>query len=192
MKPFYGFSVQEIAEELGVEPSKAKSRFYILAKAILKVEAKKIEEFEKADILLKTIRLENNGKLKESMSFAQIQFKEIIHEDWEDSYWFDTLTKRFFFVVFKKDSKGVSRLEKVMFWTMPHEDLKTAKHYWEDTKSKIREDDYENFLKISDDKMCHVRPKGSDSKDLMETPTGRMEKKKCYWLNSKYIKNIIR
>ena len=78
-----------------------------------------------------------------------------------------------------------------MFWTMPNNDLKVSKDFWLDTRRKVRNDDYEHFRKMSDHAICHVRPKGTDSKDLMETPSGRMEKKKCYWLNSSYIKEII-
>ena len=40
--------------------------------------------------------------------------------------------------------------------------------------------------------MCHIRPKGKNSKDLMETALGTKEKKKCYWLNSSYIKQIVK
>ena len=125
------------------------------------------------------------------MSFAQIQYKEIVDEKWEESYWHDTLTKRFFFVIFQKDTKGILRLRNVKFWTMPTDDLDISRKFWEDTRKKIKKGDYKHFIKIADDKICHVRPKGADSKDKMETPQGKMEKKKCYWLNSSYIKEQI-
>lgn len=190
-EPFYGMSVEEMVLKLGIPKSTAKSRFYLIAKEILGVRKDKIEEFEKADLLLKTVRLEKSGALKESMSFAQIQFKEIVNEEWEESYWLETLTRRFFFVIFQKDENETLRLKKVFFWTMPVDDLEKAQTFWEDTKLKIINDDYEHFIKLSDNSICHVRPKGKDGKDLMETPSGRMEKKKCYWLNSSYIKKII-
>ncbi len=190
-KPYYGMSMKELTRKLDINDTNAKNKAYMISKAILGVRKQKIEEFEKADIEMKTIKLEKSGVLKESMSFAQIKFKEIIHEEWEDSYWYNTLTKRFFFVVFQKDDKDELILKKVMFWTMPMQDLKKAYMFWKDTKQKIIKDDYKNFIKISDDRICHVRPKGVDSNDLMETPTGRMEKKKCYWLNASYIKQII-
>lgn len=194
-QPFLGKSEAELLVLLNLPKSIAKNRFHVITREIVKgilgVSKNKIEEFEKADIEMKTIRLEKSGALKESMSFAQIKYKEIINEDWLDSYWYETLTRRFFFVVFQKDEHGELRLKKVMFWTMPASDLKVAEQFWLDTQAKIRNDDYENFYKIADDMICHVRPKGVDSKDLMETPSGRMEKKKCYWLNSSYIKKVI-
>jgi DNA mismatch repair protein MutH len=163
----------------------------LLSKAILGVSKKKIEEFEKADIQMKTIKLENTGTLKESMSFAQIQYKDIISEDWEDSYWHDTLTKRFFFIVYQKNNIGELIFKKVIFWTMPNKDLEIARLFWEDTKQKIIDDDFNHFIKISDNKICHIRPKGKNSLDVMETIKGSKEKKKCFWLNSLYIKTIL-
>ena len=78
-----------------------------------------------------------------------------------------------------------------MFWTMPSADLEVARKFWEDTKKKIKQGIYDQFIKISADRICHVRPKGRDSRDLMETPQGTREKKKCYWLNSEYIRRQI-
>jgi DNA mismatch repair protein MutH len=189
-KPFYGKSEKELVKELGLSGSGAKSRYYLIAKAIMGVSKQHVEEFVKAGVEMKTIRLEKSGSLKESMSFAQIKYKEIINEEWEESYWHGVLTKRFFFVVFKKDAAGDWRLHKVKFWSMPWEDLEIARRFWEDTKAKIIRGDYEHFLKISDDMICHVRPKGVDNNDLMETPQGDLQKKKCYWLNASYIKRI--
>ncbi|MFN0116972.1 MAG: MutH/Sau3AI family endonuclease [Elusimicrobiota bacterium] len=191
-QPYIGLTENEIVISLQIKSSDAKSRYYDIAKAILGVTKRKIEEFEKAEVMMKTIRLEHSGALKESMSFPQIKYKEIINEDfWEDSYWHYALTRRFFLVVFQKDTQGNPVLQKVMFWTMPVQDLAVAEEFWQDTKQKILNDDYERFWKISDDKICHVRPKGINSQDMMETPSGRVERKKCYWLNSAYIKKVI-
>lgn len=188
--PYYGKSVDEIAQIFKIG-TVSKGKIYILAAAILGVKGRKIAEFEKADVEMKTIRLEKSGALKESMSFAQIKYKEILDEKWETSYWHSVLTKRFFFVVFQKDGQDVLRLKKVMFWGMPAQDLEITKKFWNDTKRKIEEGDFEHFIKISDNKICHVRPKGRDSSDLMPTASGRMEGKRCYWLNALYIKKIV-
>lgn len=189
---FIGLSEGEIVEKLEINKPSAKNILNILSKSIMGVKNKKIEEFEKADVLMKTIKLENSGTLKESMSFGQIQFKEIVNEEWEDSYWYNILIKRFFFIVFQKDNKGVLRLKEVFFWTMPLKDIEVSRLFWEDTKEKISSNDFNHFIKISDKRICHVRPKAINSFDLMETPFGSMEKKKSYWLNSSYIKEVIK
>ena len=74
---------------------------------------------------------------------------------------------------------------------MHYKDLLIAKDFWEDTKQKIIKDDFNHFWRLSDHKICHVRPKAVNSNDKMLTPSGRMETKKGYWLNSEYILSII-
>ena len=121
--PFIGKTEHELVDSLSIDNSKSKNKFHIIAKGIIKrilgVTKNKIEEFEKAGVEMKTIRLEYSGTLKESMSFSQIQFEDIVNEDWEQSYWFNTLTKRFFFVVFQKDKndelKKYIRVNKIKF-----------------------------------------------------------------------------
>lgn len=194
-QPYLNRSESELIDILKIEKTLSKSRYYQMTleivKAILGVTKNKIEEFEKAAVEMKTIRLEKSGALKKSMPFAQIQIKEIVNEEWLDSYWYQTLTKRFFFVIFQKDDSGELRLKKVMFWTMPAQDIRVAELFWLDTKLKIEQDNHDNFIKISDNRICHVRPKGTNSLDLMQTLSGDWKKKKCYWLNSSYIKAII-
>lgn len=185
---YYGYSEKELKDKFDLNVNlRAKNKSYVFAKAILGISKDKIEEFEKAEIELKTIKLEATGTLKESMSFAQIKYKEIINEEWEESYLFNKLTKRFLFVIFQKDENKVARLKKVMFWTIPTKDLIIAEKFWRHTKKNIQKGDYKDFWKLKDHKICHVRPKGVNSKDLMETPQGTLEKKKSYWLNSRYI-----
>lgn len=185
---YYDYSEQELITEFNLNINlRAKNKNFVFAKSILGISKEKIEEFEKAEIEIKTIKLEATGILKESMSFAQIKYKEIVNEDWEDSYWYNKLTKRFFFVIFQKDKENISRLKKAMFWTMPTQDLEVAYTFWLQTKTNIKNGDYENFWQLKDHNICHVRPKAANSLDLMQTPQNTLEKKKSYWLNSEYI-----
>ena len=162
-----------------------------------------LEEFKKANIKLKTIVLNKNGTPKESMSFKQIQYKEIINEKWED-FEINKIHEdgRFLWVIFKinksfKKQSDVSLsdiiLDKVMFWNMPYHDLQYEyKRLWEDTKYKISIGDYSHFMGIKDNYVGHIRPKARNSHDLMETPQGTMEKKKCFWINASYIAEQIK
>lgn len=194
--PYYGKTIYQIAKDLAFEaPKSPKSISNIVIHKILGVDTPRIKEFEKANIQQKSIRLEPNGLLKESMVFSQINYKGIAAENiWEDSVWYNTLTQRFLFVVFRKDSSGDDRkaiLEKVFFWTMPRRDLEVAMKFWLDTKAKIEADDFDNFWKLSDHNICHVRPKAKNNEDKMEAPSGRMITKKGYWLNAEYILEIV-
>jgi len=193
---YYGKTVYEIEKMTGKEvTSSPKSISNAVIHVILGVTTPKIKEFEKANLQQKSIRLEPNGRLVESMVFEQIKYREIVEEEeWEDSVLYNLLTRRFLFVVFKKDSSGDNKkatLEKVFFWTMPRKDLEIASRFWEDTKNKIAADDFEHFWKLSDHNICHVRPKAKNNQDKMEAPSGRMITKKGYWLNAEYIQSVI-
>ena len=191
---FYGRSIAEIELLLGVNIGEGKALNYNLCRAILGVKTAKIAEFEKADLQLKTINLNPNGVLKESMSFKNVYYCDIVNEDWEDSYWYETISKRFLFVVFRKSADNVKRnavLERVIFWAMPVKDYPVVQRFWEDTKVKVALGDYNHFIKSSENPICHIRPKGADSTDLMKTPQGTWEKKKCYWLNRQYVLSEI-
>ena len=195
-KPFYGKTIYEIEEITGEEVSSSpKAISNSVIHTILGVKTPKIKEFEKANLQQKSIRLEPNGKLKESMVFSQIDYKGIVEEkEWEDSVWYETLTQRFLFVVFRKDESKdnkKARLEKVFFWTMPRKDLEVAALFWADTRDKIAADVFDDFWKLSNHNICHVRPKAKDSNDKMEAPSGRMVTKKGYWLNAEYILGIV-
>ena len=78
-----------------------------------------------------------------------------------------------------------------MFWNMPYEDRLMVEKVWQDTIKKIKEGDYDNFVSISDDKVAHVRPHAKNASDTNLTPQGEQRIKLSFWLNSKYLKEII-
>lgn len=196
-RPFYGMTIKDISKTVGVDITlNPKAVGPHTCRAILGVKAAKIAEFVKANVQMKTIRLQPSGSLKESMVFDTINYIDLVNEkSWEESVLFQTLTQKFLFVVFtkaKSGEEGEAILNRVFFWTMPNKDLETARTVWDDTKTKTEEGIYDSFIKISDDKICHVRPKAKDSKDLAPTPQGGMKPKKAFWLNRGYIYNIIK
>lgn len=190
---FYGMAENEIWAKLGDTPVAAKHKYAVLVRRMLGITKDRIEEFEKAGVEIKTVNLESNGTLKEAMSFRNIDYKGIIQEEWEESYWYDVLSHKFLFVVFQKREDGSSSVFKVaFFWNMPSKDLEMAAEFWEHTKQRIVEDDFSHFIKASDKLICHVRPHGRNAQDLVETATGRMEKKYSYWLNRDYVLSVVR
>lgn len=195
-KPYFGKTILDIERALGVEFGESKSMAYNVCKAIFHIDQSfEIAEFEKSDLQVKTIRLEENGRLKEAMSFLNIKYKEIVREEnFEESELYRMFTRRFLFIVFRKSSGNLAkaaRLERIKFWTMPVEDLKEAKRLWLDTKTKVESANYENFMRSSESSVCHIRPKGQNAKDLVEGAQGFKVKKMCYWLNREYVKNQL-
>ena len=76
---YHGYTVKELCKEFAIDiQKKPKSLEAILAYRILGIKGNHAEEFEKANIVIKTIRVEKNNTIRESMSFPTFKFKELI------------------------------------------------------------------------------------------------------------------
>lgn len=196
---YYNKSVAELCDLFDVKfQKKPKNLEAILAYRILGIKGNHAEEFEKANVVVKTIRIAENNKIKENMSFPTFKFKELVKEEWDDSTFGNYLREtRFLFVVYKFDQQGELRLKGCQFWNIPYDDLEgNVKLVWERTQKILCEGlkvekrngkNYNNFPKSTENPVCHVRPHGQNSKDTYELPDGRWYPKQCFWLNNSYI-----
>jgi DNA mismatch repair protein MutH len=211
--PFYGKTEEEIFEKLNLELNRKAKNFYAnLTKAILGISLdKEIEEFEKAEIIVKTVRLKENNLPKEDISFPTFKYEEIVNEDWENSDFKDILEHKFLFVFFQFENDKLV-LRKVKFWNIPYLDLQEVEKVWTKTQQVVakgeivkgfktdkngkvsRETNFPNkvFSKIS-----HVRPHAKDASDTYSLPkTDKLTKEKqytkhCFWLNNSYVRDEI-
>lgn len=196
---FYkNYSVEELCKEFQIEfERRPKNLESMLAYRILGIKGNHAEEFEKANIVVKTIRIKSNNKIKESMSFPTFKFKELVKEEWEFSTFGTYLSEtRFLFVVYKLDEHNTLRLKGCQFWNIPYNDLKEVEKVWRQTQQVLlnglqitnrKGKSYNNLPKSLENPVCHVRPHAQDSKDTNELPDGRQYTKQCFWLNKSYI-----
>lgn len=201
-KPFIGKTIEEITNQINITLNpRQKDKFATLARAMLGIKGKRVEEFESAGVSMKTIQLKQNGTPKEAMSFPTFKYKEIVNEVWDGDIeegevradFQKQLESRFLFIVYRyKDSKGIVKvLDKVFFWTMPASDLSEAQKVWNETVHRIKEGLANVLPKATESSVAHVRPHARNAKDTYETPQGEMLVKKCFWLNTDYLKRII-
>lgn len=213
---YIGKSIDELCEVFDLDKkNKPKHLEAMLAYRILGIKGNKAEEFEKANIKVKAVRITNNNKIKESMSFPNFEFKELAQEDWEDSRFANELRgTRFLFIVYKEDDEGKLRLKGSQFWNIPYKDLEEdVKSVWQKTKDIINEGiKFEivdnrvlnNLPKAKDNVVCHVRPHASKAAYKLknyasgnielyasELPDGQWMTKQCFWLNNTYILSQI-
>lgn len=199
--PYLKMPYESIAKERNVDLSNnPKNKFAMIANAIAAsgkcANVNRSEEFVKAGLTMKTIRVEANGTIKEAMSFENIDYIEVAEcEDWFDSRLYELYSSRFLFVVFREQHKDGDDyvLDDVFFWTMPQSDLNWAEVYWNHIKDCILADHISEayWWKGADKKKFHVRPKAQKAKDTAPTPNGGKAKKFCYWFNNDYVREIV-
>jgi len=205
-KPFIGKTTSELIEilNLDIKENTKSLNSLIINKIIgIKKDIKEIDEFKKAGILPKTIRIESNGKIKESMSFPTFKFTEIVDEIWEESKLYNIVTNsQFLFIIFKKyEGAEEYRLEKIQFWSMNDDDIEECRFVYEKTKEIIKNGVVitkegnkikNNLPSQKENKVMHVRPHAQDRDDSYELPKGGYLTKQCFWLNREYIMKVIK
>ena len=214
-QPWIGKTVGEIIEHYSPGLNlKAKDIDYVSACLIAsdgklngrgKQHIENAEEFKKSGLRFKTIPTYASGKVKESMSYENIDYQEIYDNDqWFDSTTYELFSSRFIFLVFRHptiNSGGFDYdyesliLDKVFFWTMPPKDLDVAEQYWTNIRTHVLKNEIslKYFWKLGDKKLFHVRPKGTANsyKNAAINPNGGKADKYCYWFNGEYVQNII-
>lgn len=205
---YYNQNIETILQQLPVKLNQKSKNFYAnLTKAILYIDLKQeIEEFEKADIIVKTVRLKHNNLPKEDISFPAFEYTDIVKQNWEDSEFSHSLEQKFLFIFFQFENENLV-LRKVKFWNMPYEDIQEAKKVWETTKAIIKNGNivkkiigkkrYTNFPNKKFSSVSHVRPHAQNAQDTYPLPTidifsqQNEYTKHCFWLNNTYVKDKI-
>lgn len=202
-------SQKELMKEFNLNSSAKNINSILISRMFnVKINLRETEEFQKANIIPKTVRIEENGSIKESISFPAFKFTEIINQNWETCYLKKELeTTKYMFFVFKKD-KDDYIFKGIKLWNMPQIDIETSvMDMWKKTYNTIKSGNIvryikdgkrkTNFVGISKNDVCHVRPHARDAKDTFKLPvkdqlTGVTEyTKQCFWINSNYIKSIF-
>jgi DNA mismatch repair protein MutH len=215
------FNIDVVKNEKGNYPNQLNSML-IQHMLGLKVPVENTEEFYKANISVKTIRVSENNRIRENMSFPAFDFKKVAAENWEESKTFELFdSSRFFFVVFKENDRGDFVFHGTKFWSMPEKDIDgPVREVWEDTKFKLngnlvleyKEDKkvYNNLIGKGENLILSIRPHSS-KRSYIDGDTNGAElpfpakwinkpsefsdnwmTKQCFWLNNNYIQEQIK
>lgn len=215
--PYIGMSIDSIATKTNqIINWKSKGFLQQFVSGLLGIKGTKlnqIEEFEKANIKLKTIRLEPNGIPKEHMSFKNIDFIEWAHQHWDESWLKNHFEEtKFLFVVFeyeetlKQNPNRQLYFKGIRLWNMPKKIIdNTLKSFWLKTqdilvsgveltpiKQKNRTIVKNNLPKAGENGMFHIRPKGRNAKDTTPLPDGREISKQCFWFDREFVVTLIK
>jgi DNA mismatch repair protein MutH len=216
-----GKTDEELCHQFDREYNNNKAQWSDLAFRMLGIKSNRAEEFAKAQIVVKAIRIEENGAMRESSPLPALSFKELLEEEWEDSTLFRYFDEtKFFFVVYRKQEDRYV-LKGCQLWNMPNKDLEEVVYDgWKKTRDIINKGIIfektqqksgivvkNNLPKKKDNPIIHIRPhtqktyyvladgkvfgKGKLS-DSDELPDGRRMTKQSFWLNNTYIMSQLR
>jgi DNA mismatch repair protein MutH len=212
-KNYYGKTTDEIIDNLNLKINmSAKSARASLTKLIFGIEMKsKIEEFEKAGIVIKTVLLKENDLPKENISFPAFKFKALLKENWEQSDFKAILETKYLFV-FYQNIDDRTELKKVKFWNMSHSDIEECKPVWDKMQKLIGNGEIikeiklnkkgkavriTHFPKQTEHRISHIRPHARNSNDVHPLPIfdkkigAEAYMKHCFWLNNTYVRDEI-
>lgn len=217
---YIGKTDKELCEVFNIKYNNGKAQWISLVHKILGIKSGNATEFVKSNIIIKAIRIEENGSIIQSSSLPPIKFKELANEIWEESILFNYFEQtKFLFVVFKKE-KDCYILKGCQLWNMSYDDLNTEVYDgWykikeiikNGVKFKIKTNKNgdvivkNNLPSKSDNRVIHMRPHAghayyklkdgftegkSSDGDLL--PDGQYMTKQSFWLNNSYIMSILK
>ncbi len=216
LKPWFGKTEEELGYTFGIS-SNAKNRYSMYAARIFKVfSLEDSEEFQKADISVKTIRIQKGGNIKEKMSFPKMDFVDVATTPWEQSNVREYFAeKRFLFLIYKETDKGYifanaffynfsdSVIDEFIGYTYKKtQEVLQHGNIVKNREFKFIDNDIKlvhstNFVGIKENPICHVRPHARDFEDQSPLPikdklTGYSSyEKQCFWIDTRFIKALI-
>lgn len=196
-EPYIGLTESELSAVCGYDCTKGKkpkNLCALITKHILGVDSDaRIEEFEKAGIKPKTMRLKRNGIPKESISFPAFKYLDLDERPFEDSDFRGYLAQKYLFVIYREDvvEKDTYRLSEILVWQMPDNDVPEAERCYEEMRRRVQTGHADQSVRSFENRCCHVRPHARNKADVLPTPYGSFETKKCFWINASYIGSEI-
>lgn len=218
---YVGKTDRELCELFDRPYNNNKAQWIDLAYRMLGIKSNKAEEFEKAQIVVKATRVEEDLTITESSPLPPFTFKTLADESWEDSELYNYFSEtKFFFVVFQKKGDSYilrgSRLWNMPTWELDH----TVYNGWRSIQKTVQDGVVltlkkqkngivveNNFPKKSANPVIHIRPHAQKSYYVMEDgrvygngklsdsdelPDGRRMTKQSFWINNSYIFDLIK
>jgi llaKR2I restriction enzyme len=215
---YKGMAEAELYQKFNVNP-KAKGKNSSLIKTILGLtgDLEKTQEFQKANMNLRVIRVDKNGLPKEDSPFKTYNFQKLIDiEEWEESHpYLEIYNKRFLFVVFKEVAPKEFVLDNIKFWGFPDRQLDEVQRVWQETRQILKDGvqltqngnristnfpqskvNQVLFTKIhAQNTLYELKPgefvgKGKLS-DTDVLPDGRHITKHSFWMPKKFLKEVL-
>jgi DNA mismatch repair protein MutH len=173
--PYLGRTVGDVADELKVPPSVAKSYAAAVVRRIFGTKdfKSKIIEFQETGLTLRVSRVTPGSDPYESLSFPAFVISELLEVSWEDS---DLLSKVEYMLVIpvigntKSTKQAECALGAPVFWRPDVNQIETIRREYEIFRTEIRIGHADRLTPASATSIIHVRPHARDARDTDVAP----------------------
>jgi DNA mismatch repair protein MutH len=196
---FINMSDIEIAEYFNYQEvfksRKDKARWHYNTSLILTGERKKnlsnhITEFSKSGLTVKTVRTNDELIPLEEVSFRTQDYAITKDSNWEESSLYEEMSRKFLWVVYKRNKKNEFHLHKIIFWVMPKKDFTFLKGKWIEYKKAILSKEFKPSYFMNGDSFYYLKikdKKGGRNKRLGNSNLTSLG----HWFRKSYVQNIL-
>lgn len=215
---YKGWKAEDLYDAFEV-PVRSKSKNSLLIRKMIGItgDLENTQEFQKANMNLRVIRVNQEDLPKEDSPFKVYDFIELVQNDnWEESHVFQEICdKRYMFVVFKEEAPGEYVLNQVKFWGFPERLIDEAQRVWNETRAIINDGVQltqtdkgvsTNFPQSQVNQFLFTKIHASNSyyeiekdvfvgkgklSDTNPLPDGRRITKHSFWMPKKFLQEIL-
>lgn len=146
--PYLGKTLNEIRKSL-MEPDSYeewssrttidKAEFARTTFAMLGITGEQAEEFTRANIYVKTLKVNADKTMNEDISFPAFEFLDLMNEEWNNSAVFNEMVEReFLWAIFKNNGKDFVFIG-AKFWSLPQSDEQVIHNGWDNIRDIIKQ-----------------------------------------------------
>lgn len=194
IQPYIAKSVAELSKVFSVNSPNAKNFYSMLGMRMLGIRDKEsAEEFVKAGITVKAIRLEKDGAMREHFRLFDVDLEEMDQaKSFEESVLEKFLEKAIFYILVFQDGKDGYFFKGAFLWHMPYDDLQRVEKEFlraqkvvrngilldVKTSSSGKKTVANNLPKPEKDEITHIRTHATNSFYMFSDSRGRIGKGK--------------
>jgi DNA mismatch repair protein MutH len=151
-------------------------------------------EFKLIGPTVRMTRVDAAAHPYEAMSFPAFRHLDLVRETWEDSELLSLLEHMVIVPVYgieKSTPAGECIIREPIYWAPTAQQLDMIELEWTDFRDRIARGESHALPTERRTKAIHVRPHARDATDRDATPGGGSEIKKSFWLNKRFVQEIL-
>jgi len=203
---YIGKTAEDIAKSINYSgSSKDKSYLAKITNKLFgdhtKTNVNNTEEFQKNGYAIKIVTDRFYTSKNQDMSFQNLDFTEIQFEKFEDSSWYGLFAEtKYIVAVWKEYEENKYRLLRYIYWTPDQYFISQAEKIYNHIQNMLLKDKIvitkdrswkDNLPKKNCIKPFQIRPKGTKQNSCVTLPNGQVIKKKTFYIDKEYIRNIV-